>query len=141
MTSILIVDSQASTRLKLQFELLHSGQFERVLACDSLANAEKELSNLSVQVMLLASNLALEQQDWANLAAHHPDLSLVMVHENSASLNSETVAPVHAHMQCTGSVMDWVASIAKALVLRAKVEGCRTGVFRASASKSIKHSS
>lgn len=120
MTTILIVDSQPNTRLKLQFELLHSGQFQRVLACDNLLNAEAELSKLSVQVMLLASNLALEQQALIRLATRHPDLSLVMVHENSARAPNQTTEAVHAHMQSTGSVMEWVACIAKALVVRAK---------------------
>lgn len=120
MTTILIVDSQPHTRLKLQFELLHSGQFQRVLACDNLLKAEAELSKLSVQVMLLASSLAVGQQDLKHLATHHPELSLVMVHENSAQAPNQAPEAVHAHMQSTGSVMEWVACIAKALVVRAK---------------------
>lgn len=122
MTTVLIVDQNANTRLALEAHLRDSHQFERVLSCANLQIAQIFLVNNNIKVMLID---AQDSECFPLLRAirgAYPELGVVLIQDAESPIDAATLQSLGCHAQTSrfASSIDIVANVAKALVVRLK---------------------
>ncbi|MCQ8897588.1 response regulator [Limnobacter humi] len=129
MTTVLVVDRNQSSRQQLKQELLDTGQFARVTACEGLQAADLYLQQgNTVDVMLCdLPATARAQQALDQLRNKHPALGVVFIQERDQWMDSVALRKAGADAQVLrmSSPMELIACVAKALVARIKSAGKR----------------
>lgn len=131
MTTVLIVDPDDTARLSLESQLSQSNQFERVLSCASLEQAQSMVSNHAVKVLLVDARQASNSSALKALQASFPELGVVLLQAQGGMVDARTLQALGAHAQTVrmASAMEIVASVAKALVARLKPGKSMLGKF------------
>lgn len=131
MTTVLIVDTDSSSRRALEAQLMESNQFEQVLACAALTDAVRLISLHDVKVVLLDADTARSSDAVPMIKLVNPDMGVVLIQGKNGVLAQSVLRELGAHAQTSrlDATIDIIASVAKALVVRLRPSGRLLGKF------------
>lgn len=127
MTSILVVDPDMDRRQRMEKELQDCNQFGRVYACEGLLTATDLVHDEDIKVLLIDRGVAESAPYWTEFKESHPQMGFVLVSDTDQAVGSQVLSQlgVHAQTSRSASPVEWVTSIAKALVNRLKPQSLK----------------
>jgi DNA-binding NarL/FixJ family response regulator len=106
----------------MEKELQDCNQFGRVYSCEGLRTATDLVHNEDIKVLLIDRGVAENAPHWDEFKDSHPQMGFVLVSDSDQALGSQILIQlgVHAQTSRSASPVDWITSIAKAMVNRLK---------------------
>lgn len=122
MNSVLIVDPDPVSRLRLESGLSESNQFSGVFSCGSLSEVDRFVPVYKVSVIVLVQQLASDQAALDCITQAYPDVGLVLLTDEKQHIDEALLSAlgIHAQTSTTASPLELMVTVAKAMVCRLK---------------------